>query len=70
MMATIGDPDFTQDGFQRLIADLETLGGIAYTRRQAETYLLEAKESLAIFPDGPTKETLIDIADYALARKG
>jgi octaprenyl-diphosphate synthase len=68
MTATISDPDFTPEAFKDLIADLDALGGIAYTRQCADIYLNKAKGALAIFPDGPTKDTLTDIADYALAR--
>jgi octaprenyl-diphosphate synthase len=70
LQATIADPEFTQAAFENLIADLENLGGIAYTRQCAETYLNTAKEALAVFPHNPTKQLLIDIADYALVRKG
>jgi octaprenyl-diphosphate synthase len=69
MTATISDPEFSQAAFERLIADLDALGGIAYTRRCAETFLSTAKDALRVFPDGPTKATLTDIADYALARR-
>jgi octaprenyl-diphosphate synthase len=69
MTTTISDPDFTQEAFKDLIAELDALGGIAYTRQCADSHLKKAKEALTIFPDGPTKETLTDIADYALARK-
>jgi octaprenyl-diphosphate synthase len=68
LRATLADPDFTREGFENLIADLKDLGGIAYTRRCAETYLETAKQALAVFPEDPTKQVLIDIADYALVR--
>lgn len=68
MRSTIANPEFTHEAFTNLIADLEDLGGIAYTRQSAETYLNRAKDALAIFPDDPTKQVLIDIADYALER--
>lgn len=69
MTAVISDPQFSQAAFVDLIADLETLGGIAYTRQRAEFYVNAAKQALSVFPEGPTKHILIDIADYALARK-
>jgi octaprenyl-diphosphate synthase len=70
MTATISDPQFNRAAFEGLIADLEALGGITYTRQSAERFLNKAKDALTIFPDGTTKDTLTDIADYALARKG
>lgn len=69
MAATISDPEFSQAAFVALIADLNALGAITYTRQRAESYLKAAKQELSIFPEGSTKRILIDIADYALARK-
>ena len=69
MAATISDPNFSQAAFVSLIADLDALGGIAHTRQRAESYLQTAKQALSVFAEGPTKSVLIDIADYALARK-
>lgn len=68
MRTTIVDPEFTHEAFANLITDLAELGGIAYTRRCAETYLKKAKDALAIFPEDPTRQVLTDIADYALER--
>jgi octaprenyl-diphosphate synthase len=68
MRSTIANPEFTREAFTDLINDLEDLGGIAYTRRRAEAYIKTAKDALAVFPDDPTKQVLIDIADYALVR--
>ncbi|MDJ0782143.1 MAG: polyprenyl synthetase family protein [Desulfosarcinaceae bacterium] len=67
--AIIQNPEFTQAAFETLVADLDALGGIAYTRQRAKGCLEKAKDALAIFPDVPTKQVLLDIADYALARK-
>jgi octaprenyl-diphosphate synthase len=44
-------------------------GGIEYTQRLAVDHVQRAKQALDIFPSSPTKETLIDIADYVICRR-
>lgn len=44
-------------------------GGIDYTRRLAEDYVQRAKEALGVFSFHPTKETLLDIAEYVICRR-
>ena len=44
-------------------------GGIEYTLHSAIEHVQKAKESLDIFPAHPTKETLVEIADYVLCRR-
>jgi len=44
-------------------------GGIDYTLRMAMHYVQEAKRSLDAFPAHPTKQVLLDIADYVLCRR-
>jgi octaprenyl-diphosphate synthase len=65
----IADPGFSEPDFKQLIGQLDTGGGIAYTRNLAETYIVAAKEALSIFDEGPTKQILLHIADYAVARE-
>jgi octaprenyl-diphosphate synthase len=65
----ISDPGLSEQDFKFLIGRLERLGGIAYTRNQAETYIIAAKEALSIFEEGQTKQILLHLADYALARE-
>ena len=43
--------------------------GIEYTQRQAMDCVRRAKEAIGIFPPHPTKEILLDIADYILCRR-
>ena len=61
--------DFTPAQFARLIDLLNENGGISYTRRCAAAHVLQAKAALEIFPTGPERTVLEDIADYALVRK-
>ncbi len=44
-------------------------GGIAYARRLASEYVERAKEAIRIFPLHPTKEILLDLADYVIFRR-
>lgn len=65
----VRDETFSPDDFRELIDLLETLGGIAYTRRQAEAHVAEAKAALTAFGSSRPQETLLNIAEYALYRK-
>jgi octaprenyl-diphosphate synthase len=44
-------------------------GGIEYTRDLATMHSNQAREALRIFPDGPVKEILDDIAEYVVCRR-
>ncbi|MHC1730029.1 MAG: polyprenyl synthetase family protein [Syntrophobacteraceae bacterium] len=44
-------------------------GGIDYTYNQACAHSQRAKEAISIFPEGPGKQILDDIADYVLCRR-
>jgi octaprenyl-diphosphate synthase len=65
----IGSQAFDRGNFKKLIAKLTTYGGIDYTRKLAGDAVQAAKTALGVFPSSQHKETLLDIADYALARK-
>ncbi|MCE5335195.1 MAG: polyprenyl synthetase family protein [Desulfobacteraceae bacterium] len=44
-------------------------GGIGYTYELACSHTLQAKEALRIFPQGPVREVLCDLADYVICRR-
>jgi len=44
-------------------------GGIEYTNNRACMHSLKAKEALRVFPQGPVKEILDDMADYVTCRR-
>jgi len=44
-------------------------GGIAYTRQLALEYVENAKNAIQGFPSHPSKEILLDIADYVVCRR-
>jgi octaprenyl-diphosphate synthase len=68
MVKIIQDPDFSDSDFKLLTDLLEKYGGLVYTQKTAASYIDTAKKALAVFDASPTKETMLDIADYALAR--
>ena len=69
MIKIIRDTDFTADDFKTLLDLLVNYGGIDYTQETAASYIDTAKNALALFEPSPTKETMLDIADYALQRR-
>ena len=69
MVKTIKDENFSDHDFKQLIRLLDTYGGLAYTSNQAAGHIKTAKDALVVFTPSKTKDTLLDIADYALARR-
>lgn len=69
MDAMIGDPSFSESDFFDLVGELARCGGIDYTRSMAEKHIRAAKKSLEVFEPSQTKELLLHVADFALARK-
>ena len=69
MEAIIRNPDFSVDDFKILIDMLKRYNGIAYTRETAQRYVAKARACLDGFSPSATRDTLGDIADYALERK-
>lgn len=69
MEKIIADSEFSLDDFRILRELLERYEGIEYTRTRARDRVSDAKEALAVFPASETREILMDLADYALARK-
>jgi octaprenyl-diphosphate synthase len=69
MIKIIQDNEFIAEDFKILVELLEKYGGIEYTQKTAAAYIDTAKAALSIFQPSPTKQTMLDIADYALARR-
>ncbi len=61
--------EFSEDDFDLLVLMLKRYGGIAYTIERAAAHIEQAKKAIGVFESGRARETLMDIADYALARK-
>jgi len=68
MEAIISDNHFSADDFIRLVSLLQRLGGIDYTRRQAEKHITRARTAIDLFPSSEAKAILMNIAAYALVR--
>jgi len=69
MVAIIQNEDFATEDFKILIGLLVKYGGIDYTRKKAAAYIDAAKAALSAFESSSTKDTMLDIADYALMRR-
>lgn len=69
MVKIIEDKNFSVADFKTLVGMLQKYGGIAYTEKKAAFYIKRAKEALSVFNSSETKETLLDIAEYAIARR-
>jgi octaprenyl-diphosphate synthase len=69
MIKLIGRQDFSASDFDKLTDLLEKYGGLQYTENTAAAYINRAKNALSVFEPSPTRETLLDLADYVLARR-
>ena len=69
MKKIIQNKNFSSEEFQYIIEMLNRYGGIDYTRKKAAAYIEKAKTAISIFEPTQTRDTLMDIADYALKRK-
>ncbi len=68
MIKIIKNEAFSVDEFNALVELLKKNYGIAYTEKKAEFCIEKAKEALSVFEPSKTKDSLLDIANYALAR--
>jgi len=69
MEKIIKNKDFSTEDFETLIAIMKKYGGQTYTEKVAQKYVKNAKNALETFENSTTKEILLSIADYTLARK-
>jgi octaprenyl-diphosphate synthase len=69
MVKIIQDPNFSIEDFRTLVELLDKHGGLAYTQQVASEYIDNAKKALSIFDPSQAKDIMLDIADYALARR-
>ena len=59
----------TPDAIRNIFALIQKSGGIDYSLKRAEQFIIEAKEGLHVFAASPAKDHLLAVADYILARK-
>ena len=69
MIDIIKRENFSPDDFTKLIELLNKYNGIAYTQKQATHHIDRAKAALSIFEPSKTREIMLDVADYTLARR-
>jgi octaprenyl-diphosphate synthase len=69
MEKIILNKDFSINDFEKLIALMNKCGGQAYTKNLAQEYVNSAKDAIQAFNHSKTKEILLMLADYTLARK-
>ena len=65
----IRNKDFSEKDFKTLVELMEKYGGLAYTQETAAHYINKAKSALSVFEPSQPKEIMLDIANYALARR-
>jgi octaprenyl-diphosphate synthase len=68
MIKIIENEAFTADEFNVLVDLLKKNDGISYTEKKAVFCIEKAKKALAVFEPSQAKDSLLDIANYALAR--
>jgi len=69
MIKIIQNDGVATEDFMTLVDLLDKYGAIDYTRKTATAFIDTAKVALTGFEPSPTKATMLDIADYALARR-
>ena len=69
MVKIIQNQDFSAEEFKTLVELLDKHGGLAYTQNTAASYIDNAKKALSLFEPSQTKDIMMDIADYVLARR-
>jgi octaprenyl-diphosphate synthase len=69
LQGMLGTTDFTREDFVSFTNTLERLGGLAYTREMARSYVDKAKQALSLFEPSATRDLLFMLADYAMVRR-
>jgi octaprenyl-diphosphate synthase len=66
---TIGDGEQTEADLATALGYLRTHDTIERTLARARTFVDSACTALAVFPESPTRQALIDVANYTTARR-
>jgi octaprenyl-diphosphate synthase len=66
LITSDGIQEHTLDEVKKIIQEYQ---GLDYADQLASRYIAEAKSALAIFPPSPTRESLLEIADYTVTRR-
>jgi octaprenyl-diphosphate synthase len=66
--AALGNQSLTEGEFRELVKMIDASGGIQYARDMAGRHVESARRIMEGFPPGPSRETLLLLAEYALNR--
>ncbi len=69
LTAALGNADASDEQVQAAIAALESFGSIDRAEQAARDYVIDSKAKLAALPEGPDKDFLMALADYAISRQ-
>ena len=65
---TIERSEQTDADLDRALVLMAERGAIAATLRRAGRFVATAKAALAVFPDSPMRQALLDVADFTVQR--
>jgi octaprenyl-diphosphate synthase len=68
IQAVMGQPDFSDDAFKDVVAMMDHYGSLAYVAGRATVHVEKAKAALDGFAPSPTRDLLLEVADYVVAR--
>jgi geranylgeranyl diphosphate synthase type I len=69
ILETLGNQDASAEQIRETISLFESLDAIAYAKKLADKYIRKSKKALSLFPEGPDKEDLLNLADLIFARQ-
>lgn len=69
IIKTIKKKKATKDEVKEIIDYVISVGGIDYAEKKAQEYIDKAKQAISIFEDSIYKQSMIDLADFVVARK-
>lgn len=67
--AVLGRGDSSLEEIDEIVQIVRASGSLDYAFNQAEKLVVRAKHQLSPFPSSPSKENLLNLADYILSRK-
>ena len=67
--AVLGRASSTPDEIDEVVQLVRSSGSLDYAFTQAEKLVVRAKRQLSPFPPSPSKENLLNLADYIISRK-
>ncbi len=68
LMWVLGNKNSSKEDVKRAIELLKTCGSVEYAKKKVAELVEKAKSELSVLPDNPTKELLLNIADFIRSR--